>query len=96
MPLPWLVNAWIEEIMPRRLKNWGYSDVIGFLKTKGFGFYGYKKGSHEAWIGNINGKEVIVEVNFIEGGKSYNLRTLETMIRQSTIDKKEWINWTSR
>ena len=79
--------------MPRGLKNWGYSDVVDFLKARGFEFYEYRKVSHEAWIGNVKNEEAIVEVNFIGGSKSYPPRTLETMIRQSMIDKKEWRQW---
>jgi predicted RNA binding protein YcfA (HicA-like mRNA interferase family) len=82
--------------MPRGLNNWKYTNVINFLKEHGFLFHEHKKGSHEAWIGNINGVNTIVEVNFIQGNKSYPPRTIETMIRQSTINKKEWKKWYSK
>ncbi len=78
--------------MPKGLKNWTYKDVIDFLREKGFQFYAERKGSHEAWINNIG---AIVEVNYIQGGESYPLRTLKTMIRQSGIEQKEWIKWGS-
>ena len=49
-----------------------------------------RKGSHEAWI-NKN-TQAIVEINF-HGTKSFPPRTVETMIRQSKMDKKEWRKW---
>lgn len=76
--------------MPNGLKNWAKKDVISFLKEKGFEFYKEKDGSHEAWINEDTQK--IVEVNYIHGGKTYPQRTLETMIRQSGLDKREWRN----
>lgn len=79
--------------MPRGLSNWGYKDVVGFLKEHGFEFYENREGSHEAWINHKT--KVVVEVNYIHGGKSYPIRTLETMIRQSGIDKSEWKRWAS-
>jgi len=74
--------------MPNGLRNWTYKDVISFLKRKGFKFLQEREGSHEAWISQD--KKFVVEVNFIQGKKSYPPRTLETMIRQSGISKKEW------
>lgn len=75
--------------MPNGLKNWKYRDVLAFLKEKGFVFSKEKEGSHEAWISAD--EKAIVEVNFTKN--SYPIRTLETMIRQSGILKKEWRNW---
>ena len=76
--------------MPNGLFNWCYSDVTKFLKEKGFEFLETRKGSHEAWI-NKN-TQAIVEINF-HGTKSFPPRTVETMIRQSKMDKKEWRKW---
>ena len=78
--------------MPKGLKNWNYRDVTTFLKEKGFIFFEQKQGSHEAWISQDS--RCVVEINYTK--KSYPPRTLETMIRQSDIAKKEWHNWTKR
>lgn len=78
--------------MPNGLNNWTYKDVTRFLKESGFAFYQEKAGSHEAWTNE--GTTAIVEINFTHG--SYPIRTLETMIRQSKIDKKAWRKWASR
>lgn len=77
--------------MPKGLSNWKYKDVTKFLKDHGFSFYKQKEGSHEAWI-DQNGQ--VVEVNYTKG--SYPERTLETMIRQSGIPKKDWRKWAER
>lgn len=79
--------------MPRGLFNWNYSDVIAFLKESGFEYFEDRKGSHEAWVNKETG--AVVEIQF-HGQKSFVPRTLETMIRQSKIDKKVWRNWASR
>lgn len=78
--------------MPRRLNNWNYRQVINFLKDNGFEFSKPLYGSHEAWVkGGKNGEpDRRVEVNFTH--HSYPVGTLKTMIRQSGIDQKEWIN----
>lgn len=79
--------------MPKGLNNWTYKDVIDFLREKEFYFSKEKDGSHEVWISKD--KASTVDINFIQGNESYPIRTLETMIRQSNIDKKEWRKWTS-
>ncbi len=76
--------------MTRGLFNWCYSDVIAFLKENGFEYFEDRKGSHEAWINRTT--NAVVEIQF-HGQKSFVPRTLETMIRQSKIDKKEWRKW---
>lgn len=78
--------------MPNGLRNWGYKDVLKFLKEHNFTFSKQKEGSHEAWISSDN--ESVVEVNGTKS--SYPIRTLETMIRQSKIDKKEWRDWSNK
>lgn len=79
--------------MPRGLNNWTYRDVVAFLKEKGFSFYTEREGSHEAWINQLT--EHVVEINF-HAGKSFLPRTLETMIRQSGMSKKEWREWAQK
>jgi predicted RNA binding protein YcfA (HicA-like mRNA interferase family) len=78
--------------MPNGLNNWTYKDITRFLKESGFVLHHEKAGSHEAWANEKT--SAVVEVNFTSG--SYPIRTLETMIRQSKIDKKEWRKWSSR
>lgn len=80
--------------MPKGLNNWTYKDVIDFLREKGFYFSKEKEGSHEVWISKDGTSTV--EINFMQGNESYPIRTLETMIRQSNIDKKEWRKWASQ
>ncbi|OGI64034.1 hypothetical protein A2914_02420 [Candidatus Nomurabacteria bacterium RIFCSPLOWO2_01_FULL_41_21] len=77
--------------MPKGLLNWNFRDVTDFLKENGFEFNEQRKGSHEAWI-NVQ-TQAVVEINF-HGSKSFRPKTLETMIRQSKIDKKIWREWT--
>jgi len=79
--------------MPHGLFNWNYREVIDFLKENGFEFGNQKDGSHEAWINKKT--QAIVDINF-HSSKSFPPRTLETMIRQSKINKKVWRDWASR
>ena len=78
--------------MAKGLSNWSYKDVTEFLKENGFEFLEYRKGSHEAWINRTT--NAVVEIN-VHGTRSFVIRTLETMIRQSKIDKKVWRQWTA-
>jgi len=79
--------------MTNRLYNCTYRDVTDFLKENGFDFFEQLKGSHEAWIklGHDDEPDRIVEVNFSH--RSYPLKTLRKMIKQSGIDQDEWIAW---
>ena len=79
--------------MPHGLANWCYKDVVAFLKEHKFEFQDYRKGSHEDWVSKTT--EAIVDIDF-HGQKSFPPRTIETMIRQSKIDKKEWRKWASQ
>ena len=79
--------------MARGLFNWSYNDVVEFLRERGFEFLENRKGSHEAWINRET--SAVVEINFHGGNKEFMPRTLETMIRQSKIYKKEWRKWAS-
>lgn len=76
--------------MPKGISNWMYRDVVAFLIDHGFEFKGERKGSHEAWIHTET--QAVVDINF-HAHKSFPPRTLETMIRQSKIKKKEWRRW---
>jgi predicted RNA binding protein YcfA (HicA-like mRNA interferase family) len=78
--------------MPNGLSNWSEKDVSDFLKEKGFVFYEMRKGSHYAYINKATG--CIVELSVPKD--SYIPRTLETMIRQSGISKKNWRDWAGK
>jgi len=80
--------------MPRGLSGWTYRDVKDFLKDYKFSFSDYLFGSHEAWISE--NRNAVVEVNRLDGGHTYPERTLETMIRQSGLNKNEWREWANR
>jgi len=79
--------------MPRGIKNWKYKNVIKFLNENGFIFSHQLGGSHEKWINEET--SCIVEINK-HGNKEFLPRTLETMIRQSGIGKKEWRKWAGK
>ncbi len=80
--------------MARRLRNWTFKDVVGFLKDHDFYLSEYGVGSHYTHYISQD-KKYTVEVNRISKSKSYPIRTLETMILNSGIPKKEWIRWIS-
>lgn len=73
--------------MPNGLRNWTYKDLSKFLKSRNFKLDYMKKGSHEFWINRE--KDKIVNVN--RTNATYPIKTLETMITQSGIPKKEWL-----
>ena len=75
--------------MTRGLFNWTFNDVDSFLKEKGFR-YNYTNGSHYYYVGHTDGKYRQVCVPF-HGTKSIKPRTLNGIIRQSGLDKKEWL-----
>jgi predicted RNA binding protein YcfA (HicA-like mRNA interferase family) len=79
--------------MTRRLNNWRYRDVVSFLKENGFELIQELRGSHELWgkPGNSGEKLIIVNVNFTHG--SYPPKTLKTMIRQSGLHQRDWLDW---
>lgn len=74
--------------MPNGLKNWSYKNLKKFLSKNGFVLDHQMKGSHEAWVGKVGGKDYVVNVN--RTNKSYPIPTLETMISQSGLSKKDW------
>jgi hypothetical protein len=79
--------------MARRLNNWSYQDVTEFLKENGFSFFEELKGSRQAWIKLQDGGEPdrIVEFSFRTG--YYPVRTMKSIIHQSGIVEKDWIEW---
>ena len=79
--------------MPNGLQNWCYKDVAGFLKEHGFVFKDNRKGSHEAWINTETQAIVIV---MFHGQAAIKVGTLESIIRQSKLDKKVWRDWAGK
>ena len=75
--------------MPNGLNNWSEDNVVQFLKDHGFSFYEQRKGSHYAYKNSETLK--VVEINIPKD--SFVPLTLETMIRQSGLDKKHWKKW---
>lgn len=78
--------------MPNGLSNWNDNDVTAFLKERGFVYFEPRKGSHYAYINKTTGH--IVEISIPKD--AYPPRTLETMIRQSGIPKREWRAWANK
>lgn len=75
--------------MPRRLFNWTAEDTIRFLKQRGFQ-QDHSKGSHLFYIGHHGGKPRQVSVQF-HGSAALKPRTLKSIIRQSGIPQREWL-----
>ena len=82
--------------MPHGLRNWTYKDVIKFLRAHDFVFSEELEGSHEAWIKTSSNPPAVVEVDFKKGSHSYPPKTLETLIRQSCLEKKGWRDWAGK
>ncbi|MDP3795098.1 MAG: type II toxin-antitoxin system HicA family toxin [bacterium] len=76
--------------MPRGLNNWTYRDVANFLKKHGFHLADQLPGSHEAWLNEET--KAIININK-HAGRTFPPRTMDTMVRQSNIDKKIWRKW---
>lgn len=77
--------------MPRGLNNWTFFDVVKFLKSHGFVQHSNAKGSH------FHYKKVTPERSFLvivayHGSKSIPRGTMNSIIRQSGVDKKNWEN----
>jgi predicted RNA binding protein YcfA (HicA-like mRNA interferase family) len=75
--------------MPKGYFNWSFNDVVKFLKDYGFGL-NHTRGSHYYYVGMVNGKLQQVCVAF-HGNKVIKPRTLKSIILQSGISKKEWL-----
>ena len=80
--------------MKKILRKWTYRAVTNFLDEKGFDFY-EDLGHSQSWVKlQRNGQpDRFVEIKFTQG--FYSSRALNKMIRQSGIDRKEWIEWAS-
>ena len=74
------------------LSNWTYQNVTGFLEENGFDYYDEVGDCQVLVKGGQKGESNrFVNVKFIQG--CYSAKALNTMIRQSDIDEKEWIKW---
>ena len=80
-------------VMSRRLHNWTYPNVTDFLKENGFIFLKPLKGSHQAWIKRGENGDPDRRVEVCLPRDSYLPKTIKAMIRQSGIDKEDWIKW---
>jgi len=78
--------------MTRRLRNWSYLNVVDFLRERGFRFSDEMGGSHQGWSrDNEDGSITVVTVYFTH--RSFKVKTLMGIIRQSQIPESEWITW---
>ncbi len=77
--------------MTRGIFNWTSEEIVRFLKENNFQL-SHSKGSHFYYIGKSNGELRQVAVPF-HGAKAIKPRTLNGIIRQSGIDKKNWLNY---
>jgi predicted RNA binding protein YcfA (HicA-like mRNA interferase family) len=75
--------------MTRGIFNWTAEDVVRFLKTHNF-LHTYTRGSHMFYAGHYNGVLRQVCVPF-HASRSLDPRVLKSIIRQSGIPQKEWI-----
>ena len=75
--------------MPNGINNWTYSDVKKFLNKRNFTLV-RKKGSHHHYRG-YDGQIRLVTVPFHGKNEAIRPRTMNSIIAQSGIDKKEWL-----
>ena len=73
--------------MPR-LNNIRPADAAKFLTDHGWKLYN-RKGSHETYIKNIDGKEYFCQV--ICNSKTIYWKNVNIMIKKSMIPEKEWL-----
>ena len=79
--------------MIKRLGNWTYRQLTGFLWQHGFRFFEELGGSHQRWRKpGIDGEaDRLLEIYFTRG--TYPRGTMKTTIRKSGIPEKEWFEW---
>jgi len=75
--------------MPRNVFGWKFSDIVSFLKNRGF-IYTHTKGSHYYYTGKYGGKPRIVQVPF-HGSKSLKPRTFKAIVKQSGVSLNIWL-----
>ena len=69
--------------------NWTYSDVVRFLRARGFELK-RTHGSHHFYAGVVLGENRIVTVAF-HGARTIDIRDMNSIVRQSRIPKEEWL-----
>lgn len=80
--------------MTRGLHNWTFADVSKFLKAHGFIQHGKVRGSHFHYKKITQEKSFLVVVAF-HGSKSIPRGTMNSIVRQSGIEKSVWEHWNS-
>jgi predicted RNA binding protein YcfA (HicA-like mRNA interferase family) len=76
--------------MPRGLYNWNFANIQKFLKSHGFVHHS-TKGSHFHYKKVTPERSYLVIVAY-HGTKIIPRGTMNSIIRQSGIDKKNWEN----
>ncbi len=84
-----LICSVFPELMPNGIFNWTFSDVVEFLKEHGFQL-NHVNASHYYYIGHAEKIMRQVCVPF-HSTKSIKPRTMNGIILQSGIPKKEWL-----
>jgi predicted RNA binding protein YcfA (HicA-like mRNA interferase family) len=75
--------------MPNGMFNWTFDDVVRFLKDNGF-THNHTEGSHFYYVGNHAGQIWQVSVPF-HGSRALKPRTMNSIIKQSGLAKKTWL-----
>jgi predicted RNA binding protein YcfA (HicA-like mRNA interferase family) len=75
--------------MMRGIFNWTAGDVVRFLKAHRF-LHTHTRGSHMFYAGHYGGAPRQVCVPF-HASRSLDPRVLKSIVRQSGIPQKEWI-----
>lgn len=76
--------------MSKKLFNWKFKDVESFLKEHGF-VLNYSNGSHFYYVASKNNIVRNDCVHF-HGSSTIKPRTLKSIILQSAIEQKVWLN----
>ena len=76
--------------MPRGVFNWTFKDVEKFLRDHGFSLIRIEA-SHHHFLRVSKGKSFMVQVQFHGNNVALKPRTLNGIILQSGISKKEWL-----
>ncbi len=77
--------------MPNGINNWDYAEVKAKLKEAGF-IFTHSRGSHHYYRAFINKKLHMVTVPFHGNKKIIKPKTMQSIIRQSGLEKKFWIS----
>ena len=75
--------------MTRRLHNWTAENIIRFLRNNGFE-HSHTRGSHMFYVGNVGNQIKQVCIPF-HGSRSINPKTFKSIIMQSGISQKYWM-----